>query len=156
MIISESFLTIFEGSDIFWGIFADAQHGLALYMCQTLIRGWYTFSLTCVERYFKPLIINQVTELTWLWYDLYLLWYWFGPVTNKLHMVNHSTVQNMLVLTPPEDILSQPWPFSTWSFSYSPKPCWAQALQTTLWATINIFQPWETNQYPKTISANSI
>jgi hypothetical protein len=36
------------------------------------------------------------------------LWYWFGPVTNKLHMVNHSTVQNMLVLTPPEDILSQP------------------------------------------------
>jgi hypothetical protein len=48
------------------GIFADAQHGLALYMCPTLIRGLNTFGLTCVERYFKPLFINQVTELTWL------------------------------------------------------------------------------------------
>jgi hypothetical protein len=56
-------------------IFADAYQGLALYRCQTLIRGWNTFTLTCAVRYFKPLIIIQVTELTLLWYDLCLMWY---------------------------------------------------------------------------------
>jgi len=54
------------------GIFADAYQGKALYRHQTLIRGRNTFSFTCAMRYFKPLIINQVTELTWLCYDLCL------------------------------------------------------------------------------------
>jgi hypothetical protein len=47
----------------------------ALYMCQTLIRSLNTFTFTCAVRYFKPLIIIQVTELTLLWYDLCLMWY---------------------------------------------------------------------------------
>jgi hypothetical protein len=57
------------------GIFADAYQGLALYRCQTLIRGLNTFTFTCAVMYFKPLIIIQVTELTLLWYDLCLMWY---------------------------------------------------------------------------------
>ncbi len=57
------------------GIFADAYQGLALYRRQTYIRGLNTFSLSCVVMYFKPLIISQVTELTWLCYDLCLLCY---------------------------------------------------------------------------------
>ena len=44
-------------------ILADACQGLALYMSQTLIRGLNTFTFTCAVRYFKPLIIIQVTEL---------------------------------------------------------------------------------------------
>ncbi len=52
------------------GIFADAYQGLALYMCQILILGLITFSFTCAVMYFKPLIINPVTELTWLCFDL--------------------------------------------------------------------------------------
>jgi hypothetical protein len=55
-------------------IFADAYQGLALYRCQTLIRGLNTFTFTCAVRYFKPLIIIQVIELTLLWYDLFLMW----------------------------------------------------------------------------------
>jgi hypothetical protein len=56
------------------GIFADAYQGLALYRCQTLIRGLNTFTFTYDLRYFKPLIIIQVTELTLLWYDLCFMW----------------------------------------------------------------------------------
>jgi hypothetical protein len=56
-------------------IFADAYQGLALYRCQTLNRGLNTFTFTCAVRYFKPLIIIQVIELTLLWYDLCLMWY---------------------------------------------------------------------------------
>jgi hypothetical protein len=56
------------------GIFADAYQGLALYMCQTLIRGLNTFTFTGVVRYFQLLIIIQVTELSLLWYDLCLMW----------------------------------------------------------------------------------
>ena len=56
-------------------ILADACQGLALYMSQTLIRGLNTFTFTCAVRYFKPLIIIQVTELTWLCYVLFLLCY---------------------------------------------------------------------------------
>jgi hypothetical protein len=52
------------------GYFADAYKGLALYRLQTLIRGIKTLSFTCAMRYVKPLIINQVTELTWLCFDL--------------------------------------------------------------------------------------
>jgi hypothetical protein len=36
---------------------ADAYQGLALFRCQTLIRGLNTFTFTCAVRYFKPLII---------------------------------------------------------------------------------------------------
>jgi len=56
-------------------ILDDACQGLALYMCQTLIRSLNIFTFTCAVRYFKPLIIIQVTELTLLWYDLFLMWY---------------------------------------------------------------------------------
>jgi hypothetical protein len=56
-------------------ILDDACQGLALYMCQTLIRSLNIFTFTCAVRYFKPLIIIQVTELTLLWYDLCLMWY---------------------------------------------------------------------------------
>jgi hypothetical protein len=63
------------------GILADAYQGLALYRCQTLIRGLNTFTFTCAVRYFKPLIIIQVTELILLWYDLCLMWY--RKVTKK-------------------------------------------------------------------------
>jgi len=56
------------------GILADANQGLALYMCQTLIRGLNTFTFTCAVSYFKPLIIIQITELTLLWYDLCFMW----------------------------------------------------------------------------------
>jgi len=52
--------------------FADAHQCLALYRRQTLIRGLNTFRFTCAMRYFRPLIINQVTELTFLCYDLCL------------------------------------------------------------------------------------
>jgi hypothetical protein len=52
------------------GFFADAYLCLALYRRQTT-----TFSFTFPMRYFKPLIINNVTELTWLCYDLCLLCY---------------------------------------------------------------------------------
>jgi hypothetical protein len=54
-------------------ILADAYQGLALYRCQTFIRGLKTFTFTCAERDFKPLTIIQVTELTLLWYDLCLM-----------------------------------------------------------------------------------
>jgi hypothetical protein len=57
------------------GYFADAHQCLALYRRQTLIRGLNTFSSTCAMRYFKPLIINQVTERSFLCYDLFLLCY---------------------------------------------------------------------------------
>jgi hypothetical protein len=57
------------------GIFADAYQGLALCRCQTLIRGLNTFTFTYDLRYFKPLIIIQVTALTLLWYDLCLIRY---------------------------------------------------------------------------------
>jgi hypothetical protein len=53
------------------GIFADAYQGLALYRCLTMIRGLNTFTFTCAVRYFKPLIIIQVTELTLLCYDFF-------------------------------------------------------------------------------------
>jgi len=57
------------------GNFADTNQCLALYRRQTLFRGLNTFRFTCGMRYFNPLIINQVTELTWLCYDLCLLCY---------------------------------------------------------------------------------
>jgi hypothetical protein len=57
------------------GTLPDAYQCLALYSCQTLIRSLNTFSFTCALRYFKPLNIIQVTELTFLWYDLCLMWY---------------------------------------------------------------------------------
>jgi hypothetical protein len=60
----------------------DAYQGLALYRCQTLIKGLNTFTFTCAVRYFKPLIIIQVTELTFLCCDLCLLCYW--KVTKKI------------------------------------------------------------------------
>ena len=37
---------------------------------EKLYKDGRTFSSTCVVMYCKPLIINQVTELTWLCYDL--------------------------------------------------------------------------------------
>ncbi len=37
-----------------------------------LIIGFKTFSFTCVVMYSKPLILKQVTELTWLCYELWM------------------------------------------------------------------------------------
>jgi hypothetical protein len=62
------FVVLLKSDEKNTGIFADAYQGLALYMCQTLIRGLNTFSFPCAVRYFKPLIMIQVTELTWLCY----------------------------------------------------------------------------------------
>jgi hypothetical protein len=69
------FVVLLKIDEKYTGIFADAYQGLALYRCQTLIRGLNTFSFTYAVRYSKPLIIIQVTELTWLCYDLCLLCY---------------------------------------------------------------------------------
>jgi hypothetical protein len=70
-----AFVVLLKSDEKNTGIFADAYQGLALYMCQTLIRGLNTFSFPCAVRYFKPLIMIQVTELTWLCYVLFLLCY---------------------------------------------------------------------------------
>jgi hypothetical protein len=51
------FLLILIGDEKNTGIFSDAYQGLALYRCQTLMRGLNTFSFTCAVRYFKPLIM---------------------------------------------------------------------------------------------------
>jgi hypothetical protein len=69
------FIVLLKSDEKNTGIFADAYQCLALYRCQTLIRGLNTCSFTCAVRYFKPLILSQVTELTLLWYDLCLMWY---------------------------------------------------------------------------------
>jgi hypothetical protein len=58
-----------------------------MYRHQTLIRGFNTFSFTCAVRYFQHLIINQVTELTWLCYDLCLFCY---------IIITHRLVVNLL------------------------------------------------------------
>jgi hypothetical protein len=82
------------------GIFADAYQGLALYRCQTLIRGLITFTFTCAVMYFKPLIIIQVTELTFLWYDLCLMWY--RKMTKKIQasLLMHIMVWHCLGVKP--------------------------------------------------------
>jgi hypothetical protein len=82
------------------GIFPDAYQGLTLYRCQTLIRGLITFTFTCALRYFKPLIINQVTELTLLWYDLCLMWY--RKMTKKIQApyLMHINVWHCIVVKP--------------------------------------------------------
>jgi hypothetical protein len=59
-------VVLLKSDDKNTGIFADACQGLALYRCQTLMRGLNTLSFTCAVRYFKPLIMIQVTELTLL------------------------------------------------------------------------------------------
>ena len=59
------------------------------YRCQTWIIGFKTFSFTCVVMYFKPLIINQVTELTWLCYDLCLF------VTDRLQKKKASLLMHI-------------------------------------------------------------
>jgi hypothetical protein len=69
------FVLLLKSDEKKTGIFADAYQCLALYRCQTLIRGLNTLSFTCAVRYFKPLIMIQVTELTWLCYNLFLLCY---------------------------------------------------------------------------------
>jgi hypothetical protein len=81
-------------------IFADAYKGLALYRCLTMIRGLNTFTFTCAVRYFKPLIIIQVTALTLLWYDLCLMWY--RKMTKKMHasLLKHIKVWHCIGVKP--------------------------------------------------------
>jgi len=80
--------------------FLDAHQGLALYMCQILILGLNTFSFTCAVRYFKPLIINPVTELTLLCFDLCFLCYWKVMTKIQASFLMHIKVWHCIGVKP--------------------------------------------------------